>query len=97
MRNIVLCIILALTYARPQQEEQNSEAVPNYDNADYSSDYYYENYETDLGDYETVNSGKICNYLAPYHYIVPNLENPFSKAKLARYSESEFAIPQNWT
>ena len=64
MRTIVLSIILTFGHARPQQEEQNSEAVPNYDNEDYSSDYYYENYDTNLGDYETVNSGKICNYLA---------------------------------
>ena len=96
MRTIVLSIILALSHARPQQEEQNSEAVPNYDSADYSSNYYYENYDTDLGDYETVNSGKICNHLALFHYSVPNLENPFFRAKLARYSESEFSVPQNF-
>ena len=97
MRTIVLSIILAISYARPQQEEQNSEAVPNYDNEDYSSNYYYENYDTNLGDYETVNSGKICNYLALYHYSVPNLENPLFKGKLARYSESEFSTFKNWT
>ena len=76
MRNIVLSIILALSHARPQQEEQNSEAVPNYDSEDYSANYYYENYDTNLGDYETVNSGKICNYQ------YPNLENHFKKDDL---------------
>ena len=71
MRTIILSIILALSYARPQQEEQNSEAVPDYSN------YYYENYDTNVGDsdYETVNSGKICNYFV--HYSVPNVENNF--------------------
>ena len=53
MKTIVLSILFVISNARPQ-EEQNSE--PNYDN------YYYENYDTSLGDYEIENSGKFFNY-----------------------------------